>query len=74
MLIQVALIYKRLLLGYAPAGWSMNLPNLAGSKVEYKAGSDIRFHIQDLTSAYIRVKDVSGYWEARVAAVREPSI
>jgi hypothetical protein len=55
-------------LGHASAGWTMNLDcqTIAGDKVEFKAGSDIRFHVRDLTSAHIRVKDIGGYWEARI--------
>jgi hypothetical protein len=55
-------------LGNVSAGWTMNLDceTLLGDKVEFKAGSDIRFHIRDLTSARIRVKDLGGYWEARI--------
>lgn len=53
-------------LGHASAGWSMNLDcqAMVGDKVEFKAGSDIRFHVRDLTSAHFRVKDIGGYWEA----------
>jgi hypothetical protein len=55
-------------LRYASAGWTMNLDchTLVEDEVEFKAGSDIRLHIQDLTSAHIRVKDIGGYWEARI--------
>ena len=55
-------------LGNASAGWTMNLDcqTMIGDKAEFKAGSDIRFHVRDLTSAYIRVKDIGGYWEARI--------
>ncbi len=55
-------------LGNVSAGWTMNLDcqTMLGDKVEYRAGSDIRFHIHDLTSARIRVKDLGGYWEARI--------
>ena len=55
-------------LRYASAGWTMKLDchTLVEDKVEFKAGSVIRFHIQELTSAHIRVKDIGGYWEARI--------
>ncbi len=55
-------------LGNVSAGWTMNLDcqTMLGDKVEYRAGSDIRFHVQDLTSARIRVKDIGGYWEAQI--------
>jgi hypothetical protein len=28
----------------------------------------MRFHVADLTSARLRVKDIGGYWEARIGA------
>lgn len=54
----------------ASAGGSMNLDcqTLAGSPVEFTAGSDLRFHIAGLTSVQLRVKDLGGYWEARIGA------
>jgi len=56
--------------GNVSAGGSMNLDcqTLLGEAVELKAGSDIRFHVQDLTSAHFRVKDIGGYWEARIGS------
>ncbi len=56
--------------GHASAGGAMNLDcqQVVGDKVEFKAGGDIRLHIRDLTSAHIRVKDIGGYWEARIGA------
>jgi hypothetical protein len=55
-------------LGNASAGWTMDVDcqTLAGEQVTYTAGSDLRFHVQDLTSARLRVKDLGGYWEARI--------
>jgi hypothetical protein len=55
-------------LGVASAGWTMDLDcrSLASEQAEFKAGSDIRMHVQELTSARIRVKDIGGYWEARI--------
>ncbi len=55
-------------LRYASAGRTMNLDcqTVLGRKVEFKAGSDIRFHVHDLTSAHIQVVDLGGYWEARI--------
>ena len=55
-------------LGNASAGKAMNIDcqTLAGSDVMFGAGSDLRFHIADLTSARLRVKDIGGYWEARI--------
>jgi hypothetical protein len=57
-------------IGTASAGWSMNLDceTMLGDKVEFGAGGDLRFHIHDLTSAYIRVKDLGGFWEAKIGA------
>jgi hypothetical protein len=57
-------------LGHASAGGTMNLDcqTLVGDKVEFKAGSDIRFRVRDLTSAHFRVKDIGGYWEGRIGA------
>lgn len=55
-------------LGNASAGWTMDVDcqTLAGEQVTYTAGSDLRFYVQDLTSARLRVKDLGGYWEARI--------
>ena len=55
-------------LGVASAGWTMDLDcqTLASAQAEFKAGSDIRLHVKDMTSALIRVKDIGGYWEARI--------
>jgi hypothetical protein len=55
-------------LGHASAGRAMNLDCEAvlGDKVEFKAGGDLRFHVRDLTSAHIRVKDLGGFWEAKI--------
>ncbi len=57
-------------LGNASAGGAMNIDceTMAGNNVEPKAGGDLRFYIHDLTSARIRVKDLGGYWEARIGA------
>jgi hypothetical protein len=55
-------------LGNASAGGAMNLDcqTLLGTNVEFKCGRDLRFHIHDLTNARIRVRDLAGYWEARI--------
>lgn len=55
-------------LGNASAGGAMNLDcqTMPGTNVEFKCGGDLRFHIRDLTSARIRVRDLGGYWEARI--------
>ncbi len=55
-------------LGIASAGWTMNIDcrTIAGKDVTFAAGSDLRFHVAELTSALVRVKDIGGYWEARI--------
>lgn len=55
-------------LGNASAGWNMNLDceTMLDDKVEFKAGRDLRFHVHDLTSFHVKVKDIGGYWEAKV--------
>ncbi len=57
-------------LGNASAGWTMNIDcqTMAGRDVTFGAGSDLRFHVAELTSAYMRVKDIGGYWEARIGS------
>lgn len=57
-------------IGNASAGGTMNLDckTTSGEKVEFNAGGDIRFYIHDLTSAQIRVRDLGGFWEARIGA------
>jgi hypothetical protein len=56
------------LLGNASAGGTMDLDceSMLGDKVEFKSGSDLRFYVHDLTSARIRVKDLGGFWEAKI--------
>jgi hypothetical protein len=39
---------------------------MASNDITFSAGSDLRFQIADLTSARLRVKDIGGYWEARI--------
>jgi hypothetical protein len=55
-------------LGNASAGGSMNLDcqTMRGTNVEFKCGRDLRFHIHDLDNARIRIRDLAGYWEARI--------
>ena len=55
-------------LGNASAGRAMNLDceTMLGDTVEFKAGGDLRFHVHDLTSAHIRVRDLGGFWEAKI--------
>lgn len=57
-------------LGHASAGWTMDIDcqTMLDKRVDYKCGSDLRFHIRDLTSARIRVMDFHGYWEARIGS------
>jgi len=60
-------------LGNASAGRSMNIDcqTMPGTDVTFNAGSDLRFHIADLTSARLRVNDLGGYWEAHIGAVEK---
>jgi hypothetical protein len=55
-------------LGNASAGRMMNVDcqTMLGADVTFGAGSDLRFHVTDLLSARLRVKDIGGYWEARI--------
>ncbi len=55
---------------HVSAGGAMNLDceTMLSDKVEFKAGGDLRFHIHDLNNAHIRVKDIGGYWEARIGS------
>ena len=57
-------------LGNASAGRTMSIDchTMTGKDVTFGAGSDLRFHIADLTSAHLRVKDIGGYWEARIGS------
>jgi hypothetical protein len=55
-------------LGTISAGRAMDIDcqTMIGRDVTYGAGSDLRFHVTDLTSLRLRVRDVGGYWEARI--------
>lgn len=55
-------------LGNASAGSTMNIEcqTLLGDRVEFKSGGDLRFHVHDLTNSHIRIRDLGGYWEARI--------
>jgi hypothetical protein len=55
-------------LGNISAGGSMDLDaeTMIGKDVAFGAGRDLRFHVADLTSVRLRVKDIGGYWEARI--------
>jgi hypothetical protein len=57
-------------LGNVSAGWKMNIDcqTMLGTDVIFGAGNDMRFHVADLTSARLRVKDLGGYWEARIGS------
>lgn len=57
-------------LGHASAGRSMQVEceTLLENKAEFKAGADLRLQVRDLTSAHLRVKDLGGFWEARIGA------
>jgi hypothetical protein len=55
-------------LGNVSSGSTMYIDcqTMLGEQAEFKAGSDLRFHVHALTSAHIRVRDLGGYWEARI--------
>lgn len=55
-------------LGNASAGGTMNIDcqTMIGKDVTFGAGSDLYFHVADLISTRLRVKDIGGYWEARI--------
>jgi hypothetical protein len=55
-------------LGNVSAGGAMSIDcqTMFGKDVTFGAGRDLRFHVADLTSARLRVKDIGGYWEARI--------
>jgi hypothetical protein len=56
------------ILGTVSAGRAMEVDckTMSGTDVTVGAGSDLRFHVGDLTSLRLRVKDIGGYWEARI--------
>jgi len=55
-------------LGHASAGGKMDVDcqTICEEAITYTAGGDLRFHIQSLTNAHIRVNDLGGYWEGRI--------
>jgi hypothetical protein len=55
-------------LGIASAGRTMDIhcQTMNGDDVTFSAGSDLRFYIADLSDARLRVRDLGGYWEARL--------
>lgn len=57
-------------LGNVSAGGWMNIDcqMMTGRDVTFGAGNDLHFHVADLTSVRLRVKDIGGYWEARIGA------
>jgi hypothetical protein len=57
-------------LGNVSAGSKMNIDcqTMLGTDVTFGAGNDVRFHVADLISARLRVKDIGGYWEARIGS------
>jgi hypothetical protein len=57
-------------LGNISAGRAMDIDcqSMPATNVTFSAGSDLRFHVVDLTSVRLRVKDIGGYWEARIGA------
>jgi hypothetical protein len=54
--------------GNVSAGRTMDIDcqTMSGKDVTFSAGGDLRFHVADLTSVRLRVKDLGGYWEARI--------
>lgn len=56
------------LLGNVSAGGWMRIDceTMLGKNVTFGAGSDVHFHVADLTNVRLRVKDLGGYWEARI--------
>jgi hypothetical protein len=60
-------------LGNASAGGTMDIDcqTMSGKDVTFGAGRDLRFHVTDLTSVRLRVKDIGGYWEARIGGAEK---
>jgi hypothetical protein len=56
------------IMGTVSSGRTMDVDcqTMTGKDVTISSGSDFRFHIADLTSVRLRVKDIGGYWEARI--------
>jgi hypothetical protein len=56
------------ILGNVSSGRAMNIDcqTMLGDDITLGAGSDLRFHVADLTSVRLRVKDIGGYWEAQI--------
>ena len=47
---------------------SIDCQTLKVKEARFNAGSDLRFYVRDLKDAFIRVKDIGGYWEGRIGA------
>jgi len=45
---------------------SIDCQTMIENDVTFGAGGDLRFYVADLTSLRLRVKDIGGYWEARI--------
>lgn len=60
-------------LGHASAGGKMDVDSqtICDENISFSAGSDLRFHIQTLANAHIRVNDLGGYWEGRIGDGRQ---
>ena len=60
-------------LGNASAGGTMDIhcQTMSSRDVTFGAGGDLRFYVADLSSARLRVKDLGGYWEARLGAAEK---
>ncbi len=60
-------------LGRVSAGGRMDIDcrSMTGMDNTYKSGMDLRFHVQDLTSARVRIKDIGGYWEAQIGSAEK---
>jgi hypothetical protein len=57
-------------LGHASAGYRMDLDcqTMSPAETVIKAGGDIRFCVRDLTDALFKIKDLGGYWEAKIGS------
>ena len=50
---------------------NLDCQSLLGTNVEFKSGGDLRFYIHNLDNARIRVRDLGGYWEARIGGAEK---
>ena len=55
-------------LGHASAGGKMDVDcqTICEEAITFTAGGDLRFQVESLTNAHIRVNDLGGYWEGRI--------